>query len=390
VPRRAVPAARTSVCWLLAAAALVLVAAGPADAERKVPRGFFGVNYAGEIEGASTNLQAQQWDRLAKAGVESARVVFNWDLTENHPGVYKWKRIDNAVRFASQRRIQVLPTVLNAPPWARQYPDVIPSPPKDPADYTRFLRKLIGRYGPDGRFWKRNPGVPKKPIRTWQIWNEIDLQFQWYREGSWKARHARAYARLLKASYKAVKAADPKAKVVLSALAIDSWRILDELYDRAPIEGYFDIAALQPQAGSPGFLPTVIKRFRSTLNQHGDKEIPIWGTEMAQPACLPADCRLGYATGYMDNYATNDRGMADHLKAGYNKLARKSFRESNKLQRVYWFTAVSKYRGGFEYDYSGLLWQHNGIVEPKPAFRAYREVARKWEGCKKDAGGNCQ
>jgi len=350
VPRCAVPAARVAVCALLAASALLLAAAGPADADRKIPRGFFGAVYGGEIELASTSLQAQQWDRLAKAGVESARVVFNWDLTENHRGSYDWRRTDNAVRFSAQRRIQLLPTVLYAPPWARQHRNIIPSPPKDPADYTRFLRTLIGRYGPNGVFWRQNPGVPKRPIRNCQIWNEIELQFQWYRETNWNAKHPKASARLLRASYRAVHEADPKAKVVLSSLAIDSWRILDELYDRADVEGYFDIAALQPMAGDPAFLPTLVKRFRKTLNDHGDKEIPIYGTEMAQPACLPADCRLGYATGYMDNYATNDQGMADHLKAGYNKLAKKSFRKATKLKRVYWFTAVSTYRGGFEYD----------------------------------------
>ena len=379
-----------AVCLLLAGAALLLATAAPADASRKIPRGFFGVIYAGEIESSSQAVQQKAWDRLTRAGVESVRIVFNWGLTERSPGNYDWARIDSAVRFASRRRIQLLPTVLYAPPWARKYVDIIPSPPRDPAEYARFLKTLIARYGPDGVFWKQNPAIPKRPIRTWQIWNEIELKFQWYRTGNWNAGHAKGYAKLLQAAYRAVHQADPEAKVVLSALAIDSWIVLEKLYNWAPIEGYFDIAALQPMAGDPAFLPTLVKRFRNTLNRHGDDKIPIYGTELAQPACLPVDCRLGYATGYMDNYATTDRGMADHLRVGYNKLAKKSFRKSMKLQRVFWFTGVSTYSGGFEYDYSGLLWQRGSVLQPKPAFGAYRDVARKWQGCKKDARGNCQ
>ena len=362
----------------------LLLALAPASeaAKRKVPRGFFGVNYAGEIENASSGLQEEQWDRLADAGVESARVIFNWEIANQvRGGPIDWSRMDTAVGFASQRRIAVLPVVMYAPSWAKRYPAWDGSPPKGTSDYTSFLRKAIRRYGPKGRFWKAHPDIPKRPVRTWQIWNEPDLQFQWYRpEDTWQPKHAAAYGRLLRAAYRTVHKTDPGAKVVSASVAIDGWLVLEDLYRYAGIRGYFDIAGVQAEAGDWHFLPTVLRRFRAVLDRHGARRIPMWGTEFGWPASDGRTPPLSYAFGYMTGYATTDSGMASRLRKGYGLLAKRSLRRELRLQRLLWFTGVSRYSGTFEYDYSGLLWHHGESVEPKPAYDAYAQTARKYEG----------
>ena len=45
--------------------------------------------------------------------------------------------------------------------------------PANPQTYVDYLNALIGRYGPNGDFWKQNPTLPKVPIREWQIYNEV-------------------------------------------------------------------------------------------------------------------------------------------------------------------------------------------------------------------------
>src|SRR2546429_540736 len=76
-------------------------------------------------------------------------------------------------------RIPLLPFGLSAPAWARGDASSGASPPRDPADYVASLRALVARYGPAGSFWSENPSVPRRPLRTWQIWNEPQLRYQW-------------------------------------------------------------------------------------------------------------------------------------------------------------------------------------------------------------------
>jgi len=45
------------------------------------------------------------------------------------------------------------------------------------AAWAKFLKAVVKHYGPNGSFWKQNPGVPKHPIRNYQIWNEENFVF---------------------------------------------------------------------------------------------------------------------------------------------------------------------------------------------------------------------
>ena len=75
------------------------------------------------------------------------------------------------------------------------------------------MRALVARYGPVGSFWPENPGVPKRPLRTWQIWNEPQLRYQWSGR-DWQA----GYGTLLRASHDALKKDDPGCTVAAASL----------------------------------------------------------------------------------------------------------------------------------------------------------------------------
>ena len=51
----------------------------------------------------------------------------------------------------------------------------------DPAQYisldAQFVKQAILRYGPRGTFWTENPTLPRKPLRTWQVWNEPNFKY---------------------------------------------------------------------------------------------------------------------------------------------------------------------------------------------------------------------
>ena len=87
------------------------------------------------------------------------------------------------------------------------------STPRGTAAYTRFLTALVGRYGPSGSLWAEQPALPRTPIRDWQIWNEPNLTRYWSTQP-----FAKAYVKLLRASRRALRAADPGSRTVLAGL----------------------------------------------------------------------------------------------------------------------------------------------------------------------------
>jgi polysaccharide biosynthesis protein PslG len=374
-------------------ATLALAASAAHAAARTVPRGFFGVNTSGNIEVAPYGVQNAHWDRLATAGAESVRVLFNWDISAKHKGApIDWSRNDAIVTYAVKHGMSILPVVEYAPPWAKKYKDQVSSPPKGTGNYTSYLRKLIDRYGAKGKFWLLNPLLPKRPLREWQIWNEPEIAFHWYRRPftrKWGPADAREYVALLKASYRTIKSADPGAKVVLAALSIDSWRSLDKLYRWGNLGKSFDVAALQGYAGKPEFIPTLLKRFRDVLNSHGATKVPMYLTEITWPAAK-GKANPRYTTGYMSGFLTTQSGAAQRLAKAYKILSAKNLRTKYKLQRAYWYIGATSYKGRNEFDYSGLLKFTHSKVTPVPAYTAYQKAARAAEGCSKAANGNCR
>jgi hypothetical protein len=373
----------TRLATLLAAAAALLVAMpGSAAAQRAVPSLFFGANWDGEVEMvAPDSVRDAEAARMAKSGVESERVAFEWLRAQPTRGApFNHAKTDRAVKNAVTHGIDVLPVVILAPTWARQYPNVAHSPPKSFADYTRYLRALIARYGPDGSFWLENPLLAKRPIRQWQIWNEPHLQYQWSIPTG--VDYAPGYGKLLRASYKAIKAADPGAKVVLGGISNESWKYLDHMYAKGGIKGAFDVAALHPYTSKPGGIITLAKRFRIILRRHGDGKLPLWITEFGLPASkgrIKSNNKL----------QTTDEGMAAYVEQAYRLLVKNQSSSLAKVQRVYWYTWASSYCCE-QFRYTGLVkYDGKDTVTPMPALEQYMRSAQLYEGCVKDEQAQC-
>jgi len=379
---------------LVAAVALVtgLVAAAPADAaKRTVPYGFHGAIYAGAVEDRA-GVQAAAWDRMALAGVESARIVFHWGLAQPEKrGTMRWARTDRAVAAAAARNIAILPVLSGTPAWAKQYPGQPASPPARFSDYVAYAAELVKRYGPNGNFWNENPYTPKRPLRHWQIWNEPELTDHWYREGKWLPKEAKRYGALLRGTARAIRAADPGAKVVLAGLTNFAWESIDALYRHAGIRGYFDVAAVHMFPGKWRNVGVIVERFRRAMDRRGGGRIPIWVTEMAWPAAKGRAQVPPWAdTPYYRNFVTTEKGAAERLERAYALLGARRFRTKNRLQRVHWFTSLSPFSGNVIWDYSGLMKLEGDSIKPVAAYGAFQRSARKGQGCAKNAAGGCR
>lgn len=181
--------------WFFAAAvaAALSLTSTPAFAfERRVPVGFFGATADPAVEATFALAGA--------SGLETARHPLRWHPSQ--PG--KLKDPDVSIYDETQRRfarngMRWLALLDTTPTWASRSPGTAvlgPKPaedptylgpdndtaPLDPADYARFARAVIARYGPGGVFWSDDDfhqNVPELPIREVEIYNEPELEPSW-------------------------------------------------------------------------------------------------------------------------------------------------------------------------------------------------------------------
>lgn len=367
----------------LCATALLCAAPAADAAARKVPPGFFGMVWDGEVSGAPAATQDGQWGAMAGSGVEAARTSFSWTRAQPQPGrPFDFSRSDGDVRMAALHGVTLLPVVQYAPGWARAYPNRPTSPPRRESDYAAYLTALVARYGPNGSFWALNPSIPKRPVREWQIWNEPHLRTYWDAPARSRWGSPRGYVRLLAASHLAIKRADPGAKVVLAGLTQLAWNEIAALY-RNGIRRHFEVAALQTFPQTPERALRATSLFRRAMSRAGDGRKPIYITEITWPASK------GRTKGIAFQRQETPAGMAKRLSQAYALLAHSARRL--RLSRVYWYTWASQYGSvGSIFGYAGLQRYADGAFTPQPALDAYRRSAARLEGCPKTERAHCR
>ena len=349
---------------LLAAVAAACALAAPANA---ASGRFYGVVYDRDISGAPAAIQDQQFALMRESGVTTVRRVFSWAAAQPEQGQPPdFADTDALVARAARNDIQILPIVMYAPVWARMNADDPASPPAADGDYVAFLKALVARYGPKGGFWSEHTEIPRRPLRTWQVWNEPQLPYQWGDNKNWPT----SYGKLLNASYAALKTADPGCRVVLAGATNFAWDALEALYDKGRVKGKFDIAALHPYTGSAGRVVKAAQLFRAVLERHGDGKKPLWITELTWPA---SKGRVAAPKG-LAALPTTDTGMASRLTRAYRLL-----RRTRVVQRAYWYTWASAYnKADGIFGYTGLERYDaaTGRFGATPALRAFRAIAR--------------
>jgi hypothetical protein len=374
------------ICVAALTGAFVLALVAPAEAARKVPRGFFGVMADGPILLRDASL-ARELDRMVATGVESIRVPFHWrdaqpfermeDVPESQRDRYElvdgvptsFIFTDKVAAEAAKRHLHVLPVVVRAPSWALLNKSTDASRPRNYDDYTRYLGALVRRYGQNGTFWAAHPELPKRPIRDWQIWNEPNLIHFWYQQP-----FAPEYVKLLRQSRDTIKSIDPGARAVLGGLVYQSWQSLEEVY-KAGGRTAFDYAAIHPFTGKLSNVRLLVSRSRQVMNRYGDARKPLLLTEMSWTSGLGKSGVSGLG------WQQTPRGQAERLTEAYDSFAK--VRRKWNIPRIYWYTWASPDRGrGNSFNWAGLRRAAaDGTTVAKPAFGAFRRVVRKFTGC---------
>lgn len=201
-----------------------------------------------------------------------------WRDIEPYPGRYNWAGLDLALQAMEYYRLNPIFRVDHPPAWASltPYPN---SPPKEPALYADFLRKLSARY--------------KGRVKAYIIWNEPNLAQEW---GNLPPDPA-GYVSLLKAASQAIRETDPDAVIVSAGLAptneISSEAMDDRLYLKQLYEAgaarYFDALGAHPygfayppddpRGAHNGLNMARLEDLREIMVAYGDSEKEVWVTE---------------------------------------------------------------------------------------------------------------
>ena len=364
----------------LAAAAAALLglgcAASAGTASRTVPQGFIGVDADGPAVDGTVPLDGEI-ARMARSGVETLGVSFDWARAQPDEGApIDYSVTDRIVAAAAAKRLRVFPVVIQAPRWARLHPAEQFSPPQSPDDYAAYAAGLVKRYGPGGSFWTEHPELPALPIHDWQVWNEpagADKDDRgsvfWVDPGQ---AFTTRYIALLRATRKAIKAADPTARVVLAGLVGQSWQTLRLIYN-AGGRPLFDAVSLHPYTADVPNVVRIVRFVRTLMNKRGDRRKPILVTEVAWPAF---DARSVRKAGR----ARTQKIQSSWLAAAFRSLI--SQRRELNIQRVLWYSWMTRDASRtYAFDYTGLVRLESGNrVVTKPALKSFASVALHYEG----------
>ncbi len=333
------------IAVLIASSALA-----PASASALAPPGFIGIS-------PQTHLEAGDFELMREAGVLSVRLPLYWSGVERaDPRVADpdWGYFDRWVGLAAANRLRVFPFVWGTAPWISADAHVEPSfSDRGLRAWAAFLRRAVRRYGAGGAFWRRNPDLPHLPIRSWEIWNEPNI-VTFSRRSS-----PERFARLMRASGRAIHRADGRAEVILGGLFgrplqvppnVASDDFLDRVYRVRGLKRHFDGVALHPYVAAARPMGPQINRLRRVMRRHGDGDAPLYVTE------------LGWGSNsFQSRWERGLRGQARELDRAFSMLVRNRFRW--RIGGVWWFSWADIESGCQFCDSAGLL-TAGGLAKP--------------------------
>src|SRR3954454_7401009 len=279
-----------------------------------LPRSFFGV-VADNVWASGGSARAAYLHDIGAAGVGTIRQKFQWLEIEKSPGVYSFASYDQYVGDVTRRGFSIIPVLFDPPAFRSSRPSHGAGrgtyPPRSNAEFGQFAAALVRRYGPSGSFWSPHPSLPRRPLRSWQIWNEPHIKAYWP-----TGQDPSEYVDMLRTVGRAIKTVDPGAEVIAAGLSetnvgINVDKYLAGMY-KAGAKGTFDSVAVHPYAGAADQSYDIMKRVRAVMDKAGDRSTPMRVTE------------LGWATwGHTQNpFNVGPHGQAELVKRVWATLVK--------------------------------------------------------------------
>ncbi len=298
---------------------------------------------------------------IEELGVGTIRVPLQWQFVKINPGEYDWSTVDRVVKAAQSKQIEVLFTIRTKFPEEaqthRRKRGTIQITPEslDKKEWVHFVGTLANRY--------RGQEI------NYEIENEVN-------EGAFWKGTLEEYLELLKAGYDVIKKADPKAKVLPSAMRCgilqnsqsgwvgekawkwhDGWlkQILStKKFDVVNVHNYYFPSDITANGLTfRGYL----EHIHNLMKGSGLGDRPIWITETGFVS-LPTD-----ASGRMDN------GSYERQAAWLTEAYQQAFEFG--VERVYWLLLRDRKEA-----YFGSMGLVDARDTPRPSWNAFRQFAK--------------
>ena len=195
---------------------------------------------------------------MKEAGISYVRADFSWGGIQQNADTWNYGRLDALMLSAQSAQMRMLPILNYNTPFANpafQHLDL----------WLAYVNNTVSRY--------------QAQIPVWEVWNEQDLnQF-------WKNPNPEDYFTLLKPTYEAIKAINPKLQVAVGGYAGIPLDYIEKLYQLGG-KAYFDIMNIHPYshpAPPEVDLEQRILDLRKLMDKYDDGKKPIWVTELGWP-----------------------------------------------------------------------------------------------------------
>ena len=317
---------------------------GPALSPRRRRRGGLALGQHAVLHTVSGAAMCARAQAARRSGARFLREDFYWAVIERGRGRFDWRYYDRLMAVAAQHGLTVLPLLGYPPPWAARNSLTIPT---RHGPYGRFVARVVARYGPGGTFW-RLP-AQRRLARLPAVWFEL-FNEPYYALFSQRGVDPGNYARLVRSTVRRARAANRRARFLLSAdsawtapdRSVRDW--MADMYVAVPDLGrWFDGVSVHPYSNvSPNvFTPDHdtrgqsrrLERVRDFLGRRGETAKHLWITEVGwttcprpQDACLSEAEQAAYLEQLFRLARTRWRGyvdvvfgyeLRDHLPPGY-------------------------------------------------------------------------
>jgi len=302
--------------------------------------------------------QARTLARMRSIGINSVRFDADWDWVQfGGQDSFDWTLLDREVHSALAAHMSVDLVIDGCPPWAAAKGasgDSEPSP-ASAAQFAAWAGDVAQRYGPQG-------------VKYYEIWNEPnDSKF-------WQPKVNPAfYAKMLTASYKAIKKAEKNAYVIAGGLApvtnahgsMSAISFLNSMYAHGA-KPYFNAIATHPYSfpalpdtyepwSAWSQMSQTSPSLRGVMARYKDSGKPIWITEFGAPSDGP-------------------NGVGAYGEAAELKQAITLSKSTRWIAAIYIYSwqdlGTKKWTNA---DWFGLL---NHAGKPKPAYQAAKAAIK--------------
>ncbi|MBI5440037.1 MAG: cellulase family glycosylhydrolase [Deltaproteobacteria bacterium] len=307
----------------------------------------------------TAKLVDQELGAAREAGIGTIRLPVPWQAIEPSDGHFDWKQLDAVVERARGQGVQTLLQIVSISSWGTTKQSQkkglynSASMPKDMAKWKNFVSAVAGRY--------------KGKQVHYEIGNEVSAPAFWQSSRE-------DYLQFLRDSYAAIKAADPRAVVLPSAMSCgvtrnfsgpevpqfkelhDEWLLAilsTKAFDAVNVHNYY----FPSQVVANGFtFQSYMEHIRALMRQAGVSDKPIWVTETGFPA---RPTQAGKRT---------DPGSPEKQAQWLQEMAAAS--PGLGIERLFWILLRDReeaYFGGM-----GLADSHGN---PRPALRTLQSLA---------------